>query len=99
LCGPPAVLEKIAGKEVLVSITAVKEFLAKGDSQALREFLAANHGRIARSAPEAVVGALTRLGLDRKDAMVVGSAVREGVRIITGDRAVIKRVPGLVDPI
>ena len=88
------------GKEVTVSITAAKEFLAKGTSTSLREFLIANNGRIARAAPATVVRALMAVGLQERDARIVGSAMAEGVRLITNDnKTIIKKVPGLVDPI
>jgi hypothetical protein len=92
-----AVMAAIKGKEVLVSVQAAKEFLVKGDSAALRGFLEQNGGRIAKSAPEAVVRGLKALGLKDGDARVVGSAIREGVRVLTNDKQMIKKVPGLVE--
>jgi RHS repeat-associated protein len=95
-----AVLAKIAGKEVSISITAAKEFLAKGSSQELREFLAAHSGHISKAAPDAVVRSLKAAGLKDKDARVVGAAVAEGIKVLTNDyKTIIRKVPGLAEPI
>jgi RHS repeat-associated protein len=95
-----AVLKAINGREISVSITAVKEFLVKGDSQALREFLVANNGHVAKAAPAGVVRALKAVGLKDKDARVVGSALAEGLRVLTNDhKTIVKKVPGLTEPI
>lgn len=81
----------LAGRSALVSRLAVREFLVKGDKQALREFLSARGGRGAASGSEASVGALqdqaSSLGrsLKLKDARVAASAQREGVPVITRD--------------
>jgi hypothetical protein len=58
-----AVLEKIAGKQVALSRTAIKEFLAKGSAAELREFMAKHNGRIAQAAPAITIRILKGLGL------------------------------------
>jgi RHS repeat-associated protein len=95
-----AVLKAIAGKNVSVSVTAIKEFLVKGDSTALREFLAEHNGHIAKAAPAATVRAMKALGLKDADARIVGAAVREGIKVLTNDHEnLINKVPKLVEPI
>jgi hypothetical protein len=87
-----AVDAALAGRQPLVSITAAKEFLRGGDYGALRSFLSARGGRIGAAARSGDISALqsqaTSLGrvLRTNDASVVGSAVREGVPLITRDQ-------------
>jgi predicted nucleic acid-binding protein len=87
-----AVDAAFAGRTPVVSRQAVREFLARGDKQALREFLRARGGNVAKSGTQADITALqaqaSSMGrsLKVKDARVVGSAQAEGVPLITLDR-------------
>jgi predicted nucleic acid-binding protein len=80
----------------VISITAAKEFLAKGDVNVLREFLTARSGSIGRAASAEQIASLQAqaeiLGrvLKAKDAAVAGSALRHNAIIITGDRRFLK---------
>lgn len=75
-----------------MSRQAVREFLARGDKQALRDFLSARGGSVARSGTQTDVAALreqaSSMGrsLKPKDARVAASAQAEGVPLITRDR-------------
>jgi predicted nucleic acid-binding protein len=86
-----AVDAAIAGRTPIVSITAAKEFLKKGDVGLLRQFLSARGGRVAAAGTEQTAAALRNQaqalgrGLKVKDSRVAASAVREGVPIITND--------------
>jgi hypothetical protein len=90
-----AVDAALAGRIPIVSITAAKQFLAKGNGAALRAFLAERGGRIGVAASRAKIRALqthvTSLGraLSAADAAIVGSAVRAGVPLITRDQQVL----------
>jgi len=87
-----AVDAALAGRAPVVSRQAVREFLARGDKQALREFLGARGGSVAKSGSQADIAALqaqaSSMGrsLKIKDARVAGSAQAEGVPLITRDR-------------
>ena len=87
-----AVDAALAGRTPIVSRQAVREFLARGDKQALREFLSTRGGSVAKSGDQAGIAALqaqaSSMGrsLKIKDARVAGSAQAEGVPLITRDR-------------
>lgn len=86
-----AVDAAIAGRIPTVSITAVKEFLKKGDINLLREFLAARGGYVGQAATAQQVAQLRSMAqslgrsLRPKDAAVAGSAINEGAVVITRD--------------
>jgi len=83
----------IAGRNVVVSRQAVREFLVKGDKSALRNFLASRGGRVGISGTEADVTGIQLLArsLGRrvkvKDARVGVSTHREGISLITRDKS------------
>ena len=87
-----AVDAALAGRTPIVSITAAKEFLKKGDVNALRTFLTKRGGRIAAAGSEQSAAALRsqaatlRRSLKLKDSRVAASALREGVSVITRDK-------------
>ena len=87
-----AVDAALAGRTPIVSRQAVREFLVKGDKQALREFLRLRGGSVSKSGTEAEILALqnkaSSLGrsLKPKDAKVAASAQVEGVPLITRDK-------------
>ena len=91
-----AVDDAINGRTPVVSITAAKEFLEKGDVGALRQFLKERSGRLGKAATAEQIDALKQqaevLGrvLNSKDAAVTGSAVNEGATIITRDEQLIR---------
>jgi len=77
-------------------LTAAKEFLRKGDVNALREFLASRGGSVGQAATaeqisqlQAQAQALGRV-LRPKDASVVGSAINESATIITRHQQLFK---------
>ncbi|HEY7589880.1 MAG TPA: RHS repeat-associated core domain-containing protein [Candidatus Limnocylindrales bacterium] len=82
----------LAGRAPVISITAAKEYLRKGDVQVLRDFLTARGGRVGAPGTAALVrelqGQAAVLGrvLRDRDAWVSASAVREGLQIATNDR-------------
>lgn len=91
-----AIDRALAGCIPLVSRTAAKEFLAKGDANVLREFLRARDGGIGRAATaeqianlQAQARAFGRV-LRLSDAAVVGSALTEEALIITRDIRLLK---------
>jgi RHS repeat-associated protein len=94
-----AVVTVMAGRTPSVSITAAKEFLAGGgDVNGLRSFLQANGGRIGPAASLGTRQALQRLGLKAADSRVVGSAVDQGIGVITRDRHILSKVPWSAEP-
>ncbi len=82
----------LAGRSPIIPIQAVKEFLVKGDVNALRGFLTSRGGRVAAGASDEAAAALQAeakaLGrsLKPKDAKVAASAQKEGVPLITRDQ-------------
>ena len=91
-----AVRAAIGGRTPVVSITAAKEFLAGGgDVNALRSFLASNGGRIGAAGDGATVSGLMSSGLKAGDARVVGSAMKEGVPLMTRDKRLLRKIPGI----
>jgi predicted nucleic acid-binding protein len=87
-----AVDAALAGRTPVVSRQAVREFLTRGDKRALREYLSARGGNVAKSGTQVDIAALqaqvSSMGrsLKIKDARVAGSAQAEGVSLITRDR-------------
>jgi RHS repeat-associated protein len=93
-----AVLKAIAGRDTSVSITAVKEFLrGGGDVNALRIFLKETKGSVGAAPSTALIKSLEALGLKPSDARVVGSAIREGIPVLTRDKRILKRVPDVAE--
>ena len=95
-----AVVKAIAGRNPSVSIQAVKEFLAgkkigKGDINALRAFLIETGGSVGKAPSATTVKQLTGLGLKPGDVQVVGSAIEEGITLLTRDKEVLRKVPGV----
>jgi hypothetical protein len=97
-----AVVKAIAGSKPSVSIQAVKEFLAgkkfgpgKGDIKALRAFLIETGGGVGKAPSAATLKQLQGLGLKPEDAKVVGSAIEEGLELLTRDKEVLKKVPAV----
>jgi RHS repeat-associated protein len=86
----------LKGRTPIVSITAAKEFLKKGDINALKEFLKSHGGYIGKAATEQEILSLQNqaasLGrvLKYKDASVVGSALKEDAVIMTRDDRLLK---------
>jgi RHS repeat-associated protein len=87
----------LKGRIPLVSRQAVREFLERGDIEALRQFLSERGGRVGLSATEKDLKALLALiaklpakpsprKIGKGDANVLGCAVKEGVPLITNDR-------------
>jgi predicted nucleic acid-binding protein len=87
-----AVDAALAGRTPVVSRQAVREFLTRGDKQALREYLSVRGGNVAKSGTQVDIAALqaqaSSMGrsLKIKDARVTRSAQAEGVPLITRDR-------------
>ena len=87
-----AVDAALAGRVPIVSRQAVREFLVKGDKQALREFLTARGGSVALPGTKADVAALVQRAQASgrstkiKDIRVGASAQAEGVPVTTRDQ-------------
>jgi len=87
-----AIDSALAGRIPVVSITAAKEFLRKGDKSVLRDFLRSRGGRIGSATTEEAIHALTlqarALGrvVKTKDAAVAGSAIKDGIPLLTRDK-------------
>jgi RHS repeat-associated protein len=93
-----AVLKAIGGRNTSVSITAVKEFLqGRGDINALRSLLKNIGGTVGKAPSAQTVEQLQKLGLKSADARIVGSAVEEGIGILTRDKQILKKVPGVAE--
>jgi len=63
--------------------------------EALRAFLRSEGGGVGAAASGQTVQNLKKLGLIDADASVVGSAIREGTGVITRDKKILKKVPGV----
>jgi RHS repeat-associated protein len=87
-----AIDNAVNGRIPIISITAAKEYLQKGDVNILREFLTTRGGNVGKAATEEQIKGLqdqaTAIGrvLRYKDAAVVGSAVQENAELITNDK-------------
>jgi len=87
-----AVDAALSGRAPVISITAAKEYLAKGDIAVLRAFLQSRGGGVGAAATQADIQNLQAqaqvLGrvLSSSDAAVAGSAMREGVPLMTNDQ-------------
>jgi RHS repeat-associated protein len=93
-------IEALAGRAPVLSPQAVMEYLAGGDSEPLVDFLTTTGGRIGSDVTDDQATALRALAktltdpfgntrsLGLKDSYVVGSAIIEGVPLITADRQV-----------
>jgi len=86
-----AVDRALAGRTPVISITAAKEFLRKGDVNVLREFLVAREGRIGLAATEQQIADL-RVQADilgrallYRDAATAGTAINEAAPVLTRD--------------
>ncbi|SRR6266566_1211527 len=90
-----AVDAALAGRVPVISITAAKEFLLKGDVEVLREFLIARGGSIGTAATAAEIAELqtqaTLLGrvLAAADASVATSAIKDAIPLLTRDTRLI----------
>jgi len=86
-----AVDAALAGRVPVISVTAAKEFLLKGDVEVLRQFLIERGGRIGTAALATEIAELqtqaTLLGrvLAAADASVAGNAIKEGIPLLTRD--------------
>ncbi len=87
----------LKGRIPLVSRQAVREFLERGNLDALRQFLSERGGKVGLSATESELKALLDLvaqlpakpsprKIGKGDANVLGCALKEGVPLITNDR-------------
>ena len=87
------VIAAVAGRTPIVSRTAVREFLANGNSiTALRDFLSSIGGRVAAAGTEAQAAALraqaTKMGrsLGVNDSKIAASSAKEGAETVTNDK-------------
>lgn len=93
-----AVVNAMGGRTPQVSITAVKEFLrGGGDVNELRIFLQCAGGGVGKVPSAATVQQLESLGLKAADARVVGSAIEDGVNVLTRDKKILNKVPGAAE--
>ena len=90
-----AVDAALAGRAPVISITAAKEYLIKGDIEVLRQFLIERGGSIGPAALQQEIAELqtqaTLLGrvLNAADAAVSGSAIKQGIPLLTRDTTLI----------
>jgi predicted nucleic acid-binding protein len=90
-----AVDAALAGRVPVISITAAKEFLLKGDVEVLREFLAERGGRIGSAALATEIAELQTQAkllvrvLAAADASVAANAIKEGIPLLTRDTRLI----------
>ncbi len=93
-----AVVRAIAGRIANVSITSVKEFLrGGGDVNALRSILQSTGGRVGPAPSVQILKQLQQLGLKPADARVVGSAIEQAIPVLTRDKQILKKVPGIAE--
>jgi RHS repeat-associated protein len=93
-----AVVKAMGDRQTNVSITAVKEFLkGGGDVTALRSFLQSTGGSVGKAPSKELLEKLTGLGLKPADARVVGSAMEQGIPVLTRDKQILKKVPGAAE--
>ena len=93
-----AVVRAIAGRIANVSITSVKEFLrGGGDVNALRSLLQSTGGRVGPAPSAQTLKQLQLLGLKPADARVVGSAIEQAIPVLTRDKQILKKVPGIAE--
>ncbi len=93
--------DALAGRSPVISPQALSEYLERGNASRLGDFLTARGGRIGSQVSEETAAALraqansladqfgNARALGVKDSFVIGSAMRDGVSLITGDRQVI----------
>jgi RHS repeat-associated protein len=87
-----AVMTAMAGRTPVVSMTAAKQFLKKGSATALRDFLGAFGGRILPAPSAGTVRSLIARGVQAQDARVAGSAIDNGIQLITRDSRLLKKI-------
>jgi predicted nucleic acid-binding protein len=86
-----AVDDALAGRIPVISITAAKEFLQKGNVEVLRQFLTERGGGIGPAALQSeieelqVQAALLGRVLKAADAAVAASAIKQGIPLLTRD--------------
>jgi RHS repeat-associated protein len=95
--GKETVKKAIGSAKPIVSVTAAKEFLAKGDKQALKEFMGEIGAKISKQGASTeqvntLKATAERLGraLGANDAKIAGDAMNNGATIITRDQKFIK---------
>ena len=93
--------DALAGRSPVISPQALSEYLERGNAARLGDFLTAQGGRIGSQVGEETAAALraqansladqfgNARALGVKDSFVIGSAMRDGVSLITADRQVI----------
>jgi RHS repeat-associated protein len=93
--------DALAGRSPVISPQALSEYLERGNAARLGDFLTAQGGRIGSQVSEETAAALraqansladqfgNARALGVKDSFMIGSAMRDGVSLITADRQVI----------
>ena len=93
--------EMLAGRSPVISPQAQVEYLTRGDAARLGEFMASRGGRIGSQVTDEVAAGLraqanslrdafgNARALGVKDSFVVGSAMQDGLSLITKDRQII----------
>ena len=88
-----AVVQALGSRNPVVSRMAVREFVrGGGDMNKLREFLRQSGGGLGKAPSQQTVDELLRLGLKPADARVVGSAIEEGIPIMTRDDKILRKM-------
>jgi len=52
-----------------------------------------------KGGPATIVQGLISLGLKKADARIVGAAIQEGIRVLTNDKEILKKIPSVAGPI
>ncbi|HWG12358.1 MAG TPA: RHS repeat-associated core domain-containing protein, partial [Streptosporangiaceae bacterium] len=93
--------DALSGRSPVISPQALSEYLERGNAERLGDFLTDRGGRIGSQVSEETAAALrtqansltdqfgNARALGVKDSFVIGSAMRDGVSLITADRQVI----------
>jgi hypothetical protein len=90
-----AVTSAIGNRTPQVSFTAAREFLrGGGDANALRGFLQNTGGRIGPAPSSTTINNLMSNGIRANDARVLGSAIDQGIPLLTRDRRLLNRYGG-----
>ena len=91
-----AILRAIGNRRPVIPRTAMREFLQGGGNRAaLQRFLARTEGEVVHDANTSLTRRMMERGIDRNDAIIVATARRQGVDLLTRDNKVLRRAPDI----
>jgi RHS repeat-associated protein len=91
-----AVQQALAGRVPALSRTVIREFMRKGNAEALRKYMFENGVVVIADGSPSVVQGLVAQGLKLADAKVVAAAIGRGVGVLTRDARLLRRmIPGV----